>query len=93
VVLVDVNVLVYAHHAEAVNHHSYRRWLEDLVNSDQPYGMAELVLAGFLRIMTHPNIFRVPAPPATAIDALRLPTAREAELCDRGSRLASLANL
>ena len=66
-VLIDVNVLVYAHQLESANHAAYRRWLEDLVNSDQAYGMAELVLAGFIRIMTHPSIFRVPTSPETAL--------------------------
>jgi hypothetical protein len=66
-VLIDVNVLVYAHRLEATNHPAYRRWLEDLVNSDEAYGMSELVLSGFIRIMTHPRIFRFPTPLETAL--------------------------
>ncbi len=66
-VLIDVNVLVYAHRLESPNHAAFRRWLEDLVNSDQAFGMSELALAGFLRIMTHPRIFRVPTPFETAL--------------------------
>lgn len=56
-ILPDVNVLVYAHRADAPNHTAYRRWLEGVINSDQAYGMADLVLSGFLRIVTHPRIF------------------------------------
>ena len=66
-VLIDVNVLVYAHRLESANHAAFRRWLEELVNSDQAYGMAELVLAGFIRIMTHPKIFRFPTPLETTL--------------------------
>lgn len=66
-VLIDVNVLVYAHRLESANHPAFRQWLEDLINSDQAYGMAELVLAGFIRIMTHPKIFRFPTPLETAL--------------------------
>jgi hypothetical protein len=59
-VLIDVNVLVYAHRRDSLNHIPYRRWLEDCINSDQAYGMSELVLSAFLRIVTHPRIFKLP---------------------------------
>ncbi len=60
--LIDVNVLVYAHREDAPNHRAYRRWLEECVSSDQAYGMADLALAGFLRVVTHPRIFARPSP-------------------------------
>jgi uncharacterized protein len=66
-VLIDVNVLVYAHRPDSANHPAFRRWLEDTVNSDQAYGVAELVLSAFIRIMTHPRIFAVPTPLETAL--------------------------
>jgi toxin-antitoxin system PIN domain toxin len=66
-VLIDVNVLVYAHRKDAPNHHSYRRWLERCIYSDQAYGMADLVLAGFLRIVTHPRVFTTPSPLESAL--------------------------
>lgn len=65
--LIDVNVLVYAHRKDAPNHRSYRRWLEQCLGSDQAYGMAEAVLAGFLRVVTHPRIFAPPSPLETAL--------------------------
>ena len=65
--LPDVNVLVYAHREDAPDHAHYRAWLEDLLNSDQAYGMAELVLSGFLRIVTHSRIFNPPSPLASAL--------------------------
>lgn len=61
-VLVDVNVLVYAHRSDASNHLRYRGWLESVVNSEPVFGLADLVLSGFLRIVTHPKIFRDPSP-------------------------------
>ena len=61
-ILPDVNVLVYAHRQDTPNHDRYRDWLEGVLNSDQTFGVAELVLSGFLRIVTHPKIFRVPTP-------------------------------
>ena len=66
-ILVDVNILVYAHRPEAVRHEEYRHWLQDVLNGDQAYGMADLVLSGFLRIVTHPGICKDPTPVQTAL--------------------------
>jgi toxin-antitoxin system PIN domain toxin len=44
------------------------------VAADKPYGIAELVLSGFLRIVTHPKVFTQPTPLSQAIafcDTLR----------------------
>jgi toxin-antitoxin system PIN domain toxin len=61
VILPDVNVLVYAHREDTPDHAAYRAWLESVINSDLAYGMADLVLSGFLRIVTHPRIFERPS--------------------------------
>ena len=60
-ILPDVNVLVYAHREDTPNHTAYREWLESVINSDQAYGMADLVLSGFLRVVTHPRVFDHPS--------------------------------
>ena len=60
--LIDVNVLVYAHRAELPEHAAFHRWLDDCVSSDQAFGVSELVLSGFLRIVTFPKIFAIPTP-------------------------------
>jgi toxin-antitoxin system PIN domain toxin len=70
-ILPDVNVLVYAHREEAVDHTRYRQWLEGMVQSGQPYGISDLVLSGFLRVVTHPRIFRSPSPSRSALDFVR----------------------
>ena len=62
--LPDVNVLVYAHRRDAPGHARYLAWLESTVNSDQAYGLADLVLSGFIRIVTHPRVFN----PASSLD-------------------------
>ena len=66
--LMDVNVLVYAHRTDAVSHSVYRQWLESVVNSPASFGYSELVLSGFLRIVTHPKVFEVPS---TLLSAIR----------------------
>lgn len=64
--LVDVNVLVYAFREDVPRHAEYRAWLEALVAADEGYAVSDQVLAGFLRIVTHPRVFRPPAPLDTA---------------------------
>jgi toxin-antitoxin system PIN domain toxin len=67
-VLPDVNVLIYAHRREASGHDAYRNWLESVVNSDRSFGMAELALSGFIRIVTSQRAYREPTPLSRALD-------------------------
>jgi toxin-antitoxin system PIN domain toxin len=67
VVLIDVNVLVYAYRTEAVEHDRYHSWLTEVATGDAAFGLSELVLSGFLRIVTHPRIFDPPSPVAPAL--------------------------
>lgn len=60
-ILPDVNVLVYAHRRDVEEHHLFRRWLEGVVEGDQAYALSDLVLSGFIRVVTHPRIFREPS--------------------------------
>jgi uncharacterized protein len=73
-VLPDVNVLVYAYRADAPGHAGYRAWLEAVVAGDQAFGLADIVLSGFLRVVTHPRVFTPPSPiehALTFVDTLR----------------------
>ncbi len=65
--LCDVNILVNAHREDVEEHQFYLRWLEGLINSDENYAVSELVLSGFVRVVTHPRIF---SPPTSLADAL-----------------------
>lgn len=60
--LPDVNVLIYAHREESVNHERFRGWLEGIVASDASFGLADIVLSGFLRIVTNPRALDPPSP-------------------------------
>ena len=66
--LVDVNVLVYAHREDVPDHAKYRGWLEAWLDSDAAFGMCDLVLSGFLRVVTHPRVFRRPTPIKPALE-------------------------
>jgi|SRR5712671_5901436 len=61
-ILIDVNVLVYAHRPDAHEHTRYRNWLEEALNSGEVCGFSELALCGMVRIITHPRIYPDPTP-------------------------------
>ena len=72
----DVNVLVAASRSDHPHHASARTWLEEaLVNASQgsTLKLQPMVIASFLRLVTHPKIFVQPTPMPEAlrfIDAL-----------------------
>jgi toxin-antitoxin system PIN domain toxin len=61
VFLPDVNVLVYAHRADAPHHATCNAWLEAVINDQASFGVSELVLSGFIRVVTHPKVFIKPS--------------------------------
>jgi hypothetical protein len=67
VIIPDVNVLVYAHRADAPHHSPYREWLERTVNQPASFGIPSLVCSGFLRVVTHPRVFDPPTAAAVAL--------------------------
>lgn len=62
----DVNVLVAASRSDHPHHAVARSWLEQTL--DRAYGgetilgLLPMVATGFLRIVTHPRVFREPTP-------------------------------
>ncbi len=60
-ILMDVNVLVYAHREDTKDHGVYRDWLEGVLNSNVAYGVSDLILSGFVRVATHPKVFEQPS--------------------------------
>lgn len=67
-ILPDVNILIYAHREDATDHAAFREWLHATANGDQAFGLSELVLSGFLRIITHPRVFNPPTPMPLGLD-------------------------
>jgi len=65
--IADVNVLIHAFREDAADHRRFRGWLEEEIGRPEPFGVAELALSGFVRIVTHPRIFAPPAPLAEAL--------------------------
>ena len=70
-ILVDANVLVYAHVSGAVEHDRARAWLDDKLNAPAPVGLPWASLLGFLRLVTNPRIYERPAPVSEAWQQVR----------------------
>jgi hypothetical protein len=66
----DVNVLVYAHREDTDAHVPNASWLSAAATGDQPFAVSELVVSGFLRVVTNRRIFRDPSPISTALEFL-----------------------
>lgn len=61
-VLPDVNILVQAFREDSPRYSEIRPWFEKLVSSESSFGLSELVLSSFLRVVTHPRVFDPPTP-------------------------------
>jgi len=65
--LIDLNILLYAVNENAAHHEAVRSWWEEAINADEPLGLPWVVLLGFLRLATNPDVFPRPLDPATAM--------------------------
>lgn len=67
-IIVDVNVLIYAVNRDAPQHKKAHTWLESTLSGTETLGLAWNVLLAFLRLTTRAGIFQKPLPVATAFD-------------------------
>lgn len=65
--LVDVNVLLYVVNRQSAHHAACLAWWEGVIISNEAIGLTWPVIAGFLRIVTKPQIFPQPLSVAQAI--------------------------
>ena len=65
--LADVNAYIYAHRPESPRADEHRAWLEQALTGPEPFGVSELVLSAFLRIVTNHRVYREPSPPRAAL--------------------------
>jgi hypothetical protein len=60
--LLDVNVLIYAHRKDSCDEHlAYADWLTSVAVGHEPFALSTLALAGVVRITTNPRVFRRPS--------------------------------
>lgn len=61
-ILVDANLLVYAHVGSFPQHARARDWLDTQLSRGAPVGLPWPSLLAFLRLVTNPRVFQQPEP-------------------------------
>ena len=56
-ILVDANILIYAHNIASVQHAAARKWLDAALSQESPVCLAWDTIHAFLRITTTPALF------------------------------------
>jgi len=67
-ILIDANLLVYAHVENMPQHASARKWLDVQLNGVAPVGLPWASLLAFVRLVSNPRIFEQPEPIVHAWD-------------------------
>lgn len=70
-ILVDANLLLYAHISSFGNNRQARDWLDDRINGTAPVGLPWQSLLAFLRLSTNPRVFEHPEPMDAAWSQVR----------------------
>jgi toxin-antitoxin system PIN domain toxin len=70
VILLDVNLLIYAVNSDSLLHRQARSLLEQLLSGKESVGFSLVVLLAFLRITTKPGLFPKPLSPAQAFQVV-----------------------
>jgi hypothetical protein len=70
-ILVDVNLLVYAHDESSKLHPQARLWWETQLNGSQLIGLSWVGVLGFIRLLTNPRIFENPFSPPEILEIVR----------------------
>jgi toxin-antitoxin system PIN domain toxin len=65
-IVVDLNLLLYAVNEDAIQHARARTWWEHCLSEGQSVGLAWSVILGFLRLTTNPRIMPRPLSPEDA---------------------------
>jgi hypothetical protein len=71
VILVDANLLIYAHDVEAPAHERARAWLDQRLNGGTRVGLPWVSILAFLRLITNPRVFPRPSTIETAWGVVR----------------------
>lgn len=66
-ILIDANILLYAHDASDPRHPAATRWLEATIGGPGTVGLALGTVLAFLRIATDPRVYANPMPATQAI--------------------------
>jgi uncharacterized protein len=61
-ILIDANLLIYAHVKDFREHPAAKSWLDERLSSDESVGLPWESLLAFARIVSNPKIFSSPEP-------------------------------
>jgi toxin-antitoxin system PIN domain toxin len=70
VILLDVNILLYAYDEASSHHRAMRPWLQELLRGPEEIGIPWLTLWAFVRIATNARIHETPLEPRAACRTL-----------------------
>jgi len=71
VILIDANILIYAHVSSFTQHNLARDWLDQQLNAAAPVGLPWASLIAFLRLVTNARVFEHPEPITVAWQQVR----------------------
>jgi uncharacterized protein len=87
VIVVDLNLLIYAINEDALQHGRARRWWESVLTRGEAVGLAWTVVLGFLRLITNHKVLPRPLAPEQAMavvdDWFAQPSIRPVEPTER----------
>ena len=65
--LLSVNVCIYAIRRESRGHENVKSWLEQVLSGPEPVGLPEQVLASVVRLVTNHRIYQDSSTPSAAL--------------------------
>lgn len=69
-IILDVNILLYAYNSGCPEFSKISTWLEKAINSDEVVGLPWITILGFLRLSTSPHIYPMPFSSNEALDII-----------------------
>ena len=67
----DANLLLYAYDESSPFHERAQAWCEEVLSGPSPLTLLPAVVFGFVRIVTHPQVFKDPLSVSEAADHVR----------------------
>lgn len=69
-IIPDINLLIYAHNDQSLNHRAAMHWWEGLLNGTESIGLPWAVSTGFVRVITNSTVM-APVSALEAVDYVR----------------------
>jgi len=70
VILVDLNLLLYATNRDSVHHEAARHWLQRALDDEEPVALPWIVVLGFVRVTTNGRVFPKPLTVKQAVEVV-----------------------